>query len=431
MTPAARIKASIDLLDAFGESRVPMDTRVGDYMRTRRYIGSKDRAAIAERTYALVRATARLGWWLDQLKSEDTSRNRMIIWLALGEACSAKRIDDLFDGSKYGPEELSADERQMAEKLEGKPLDDAAMPDAVRGECPPEHEERLRAVFGDDFLPEMAAMLTPAPLDLRVNIWRSDKEKVRAVLEADGVETDDTPYSPWGLRARGKPYLAKTKAFNKGWVEIQDEGSQLIALACAAKPGMQVLDYCAGGGGKTLALAAAMGAKGRIVAMDLEARRLEKARLRLKKAGVSDCIELRPLEDEKNRKWLRRQKETFDIVLTDVPCSGTGTWRRNPDLRWRTYGPSMEELVTTQAEILDKVAKSVKPGGRLVYATCSLMCEENEDQIARFLRDNPEFEIAALPAGVPSDPKTGFMRLTPHRHNTDGFFAAVLRKKDS
>jgi 16S rRNA (cytosine967-C5)-methyltransferase len=197
---------------------------------------------------------------------------------------------------------------------------------------------------------------------------------------------------------------------NKGWVEIQDEGSQLIAYVCGVKPGMQVLDYCAGGGGKTLALAAAMQRKGRIVAMDTDARRLEKGKLRFKKAGISDIIEVRPLSDDRHRKWLKRQKGTFDIVLLDVPCSGSGTWRRNPDARWRSYGPSVEELLPVQAEILDKTVAVVKEGGRLVYATCSLLPEENEKQVEAFLVRHPEFEVEPLPVILsarersPSDP---------------------------
>ncbi|MCB1557079.1 MAG: RsmB/NOP family class I SAM-dependent RNA methyltransferase [Alphaproteobacteria bacterium] len=434
MTPAARIKACIDLLEKIAVSRIPMDGTIGDYMRVRRYIGSKDRSAIAERTYEIVRHTARLGWWLKKTGAEDTPRNRVLAWLAMGECCAPKRLKDLFDGSKYGPDKLSDEERAYVEKWEGDVLNHSAMPESVRAECPLLYEDKLRSYFGPDFVPEMEAMLHPAPLDLRVNIWRATRDKARAYLSADGVETDETIFSPWGLRARGKAYLSKTKAFAKGWIEIQDEGSQLIALACDVQPGMQVLDYCAGAGGKTLALAASMGNKGRIVAMDLEPRRLEKSRARLKKAGLADCVEIRPLSDEKNRKWLRRQKESFDLVLTDVPCSGTGTWRRNPDMRWRTYGPPLEELVDIQADILEKVAKTVKPGGRLVYATCSLLPDENERQIESFLAGHPEFSLFPLPdslravcAGEKNEP-VPFMRLTPYRHGTDGFFAAVLTR---
>lgn len=423
MTPAARIKATLELLEKITVSRIPMDGVVGDYMRYRRYIGSKDRANIAERTYNMMRAYARISWWLEKTGNEDTPRNRMIIWLALGERWD---LEKWFDGSKYGPEKLSDQEKKFADYLlKDKTLDDPDMPDAVRAECPPQYEEQLRSYFGDDFFIEMAAMIPGATLDLRVNTARADIEKVKNYLEAAGVETDPTPYSAVGLRARGKAYLAKTKAFAKGWVEIQDEGSQLIAQICDVQPGMQVLDYCAGAGGKTLALAAAMQNKGRIVAADLEPRRLEKARPRFKKAGVHDIIEVRALSDDKTRKWLKRQKETFDIVLTDVPCTGTGTWRRNPDMRWRTYGPSLEELVEIQAEILDKVVKTVKPGGKLVYATCSLLSDENEKQIEAFLGRHDGFELIEHDLPYAKGP---YMRLTPHRHNTDGFFAAVLKK---
>ncbi|MEC7028245.1 MAG: RsmB/NOP family class I SAM-dependent RNA methyltransferase, partial [Pseudomonadota bacterium] len=262
-----------------------------------------------------------------------------------------------------------------------------------------------------------------------VNTWSSDVEKAQESLHKSGIRTDKCEYAVNGLRVKGKAYLAKTKAFLKGWVEIQDEGSQLIGQACDAQPGMQVLDYCAGAGGKTLCLASAMQNKGRIVAMDLDESRLSKAKPRLKKAGVHDIVELRALSEDRGKKWLKRQKGTFDIVLTDVPCTGTGTWRRNPDMRWRNYGPSLEELVVVQADILDRVTKAVKPGGKLVYATCSLLPDENEKQIEAFLARNDEFEQIPVPEGIPSE--NGFMRLTPHRHNTDGFFAAVLRKKEA
>ncbi|MCC7304700.1 MAG: RsmB/NOP family class I SAM-dependent RNA methyltransferase [Alphaproteobacteria bacterium] len=441
MKPSARIQACIDILEAVHRSRIPMDGTVGDYMRGRRYIGSKDRAAIVEKVYSIVRHFARLGWHLARTGASDTPRNFVIAYLALYEDMWEQRIADLFDGDKFAPEKLTEDERTLIKNLLSEK--DAIPPETVRVECPPEHEQKLRAYFGKDFAAEMEAMIPPAVLDLRVNTFLIEREKAKASLKKDGVETTDTPYSPWGLRADKKVFLSKTKAFMKGFVDIQDEGSQLIAYVCGAKPGLQVLDYCAGGGGKTLALASAMLRKGRIVAMDTDERRLDKGRERFKKAQVSDIIEVRPLSDEKHRKWLRRQKETFDIVLLDVPCTGTGTWRRNPDLRWRTYGPGLEELVKVQAEILEKTAPFVKKGGKLVYATCSLLPDENEDQVAAFLAKHPEFEAQNI--CVPcesrdhSDPDKDsrfrgkriegkFLRLTPHRHQTDGFFAAVLKK---
>ena len=435
MLPSARITATIELLEKTAVSRVPMDSATGDYMRPRRYIGSKDRAEIAARLYGIARARARLGWWIERLGLADTPRHRTLIWLAVGEGLDAARIDHLFDDSTHGPGTLNDEERALAARLAGQPLDHPEMPETVRIECPPAYETGLRARFGADFADEMAAMIPPATLDLRVNARSADRDKVIGSLKGEGIDAAPTALSPWGLRLADKAFLSRTHALKKGWIEIQDEGSQLIAFICHAQPGMQVLDYCAGSGGKTLALAAAMQNKGRIVAMDLESPRLEKARLRFRRAHVSDIIEVRPLSDEKNRKWLRRQKETFDVTLVDVPCTGTGTWRRNPDMRWRVYGPELDTLRATQADILDRVAKTIKPEtGRLVYATCSLLPAENEEQIDAFLQRHPDFRVLPLaeawPPGATVPEGDGpYMRLSPLRHGTDGFFAAVLVRK--
>ena len=429
MKPSSRIQSTIELLDKITQNtRIPMDSVVGDYMRSRRFIGSKDRNEIAERIYNMARCHARIGWWIEKIGVEDTARNRVITWLALGEnggeGISSGRAKELFDGSQYAPEALDEKELKRFEHLKGRSLAHPDMDEATTVECPPEYEAALREYFGDDFVPEMRAMLASAPLDLRVNTFQLTREEAQSSLKKDEIETAPTQFSPWGLRCKGKAYLAKTKALLKGYVSIQDEGSQLIALMCDAQPGMQVIDYCAGAGGKTLALAAAMKRKGRIVAMDNNASRLEKGRRRYKKSGLADIIEVRCLAEEKQRKWAKRQKEKFDIVLTDVPCTGTGTWRRNPDMRWATYGPSLKELLPVQAEILEKGAKLVKPGGRLVYATCSLLPAENEQQIEKFLAANTDFTLKNAPENLGGT----YMRLTPHRHGTDGFFAAILEK---
>lgn len=438
MNPAARLNAVLEILNKTAASPIPMDGTIGDYMRHRRYIGSKDRADIVERAYAMIRCRARLGWWLAKLNVADTPRHRLIAHMMLNEQCDIRRLTDLFDGSKFGAEPLIETEIEFAKSLEGKDLEAHDMGLAIRVECPPQYESALRGLYGDAFKDEMTAMLTGAPLDLRVNFLATERDLAQASLAADGVETDPTPHSPWGLRARSKAFLSNTKAFTKGHVEIQDEGSQLIAFLCNAKPGGQVLDYCAGAGGKTLAITNAMSIerrpKGRIVAMDIDAGRLEKARPRFRRAHAHDIIEIRPLSDEKARKWLKRQKQTFDVTLIDVPCSGTGTWRRNPDTRWRAYGPSLDDLLAMQADIFDRVAVTVKPGGRLVYATCSLLPQENEDQVETFLKNHPEFDILPIAQAWPGpSPATDigerFMRLSPLRHNTDGFFAAVLVRK--
>lgn len=430
MIISARMLAVLDLLERTQKSPIPMDLTIGDYMRNRRYIGSKDRTDIVERIYGIVRHHARLNWALEQAGvAVPSARIKLLAYLLLVEGKEDPTV--YFDGTKYAPPQVTQDEIDVLHRL---PKNFDAAPSDVLFECPANYSASLHAYFGKDFDVEMEALCHGATLDLRINCVAGDREKMKESLEKDKVETEMTPYSPWGLRAKGKAFLGETKAFRSGHIEIQDEGSQLIALACDAQPGMQVLDYCAGGGGKTLALASAMRVKGRIVAMDLEEARLAKAKTRFKRAKVSDIIETRPLSDEKSRKWLRRQKQSFDVALVDVPCSGTGTWRRNPDTRWRNYGPSVEEIIPVQADILERVAGVVKPGGRLVYATCSLLPEENEQQIEKFLAGHPEYELADLqdvwPEGCKPPCEGKYMRLTPKRHNTDGFFAAVLIRKD-
>lgn len=407
-----------------------MDLVCGDYFRSRKYIGSKDRSKIAESVYSIMRAYARIGWWMEKHSFvERSSRSRTIVWMALqGYA----EMETCFSGNKYAPTRLSNSEKEIVKDLKEKGIDHPCMPEEIVCECPLHYFHSLKNYFGMDFAAELSAMIPAAPLDLRANLQKTDIGKAQAFLEADGIKTFPTRWSPWALRCEGKPFLSRTKAFSRGWVEIQDEGSQLIALSVNPSPGIQVLDYCAGAGGKTLAIASSMAGKGRIVAMDAQGSRLNKGRQRFRKAGVADIIEVRPLSENKNRKWLRRQKGTFDAVLVDVPCSGTGTWRRNPDMRWKTYGPSLEELLNIQAEILDKVAHTVKSGGRLVYATCSLLEEENEKQVGEFLQRHPDFKVLppakAWPDGSPVPCEGDYMRLTPLRHETDGFFAAILTR---
>lgn len=434
MRDGARIETSLEILERMSNSKIPMDNTIRDYLHHKRYIGSKDRKAIVELVYNVVRATARLGWWLDKVKMADTPRARVIAFLLL-DGMSAHNVNIRFTGEKYQPEVLSDDEQKILEALEGQSLSQDDMSAAVRAECPEWATEKLEALYGDDFEAQLVAMLDAAPLDLRVNTIKIDIDHAQDSLAKDGVETVRTPYSPHGLRTVGKPYMSATKAFHKGFVEIQDEGSQLISYICDVKPGMRVLDYCAGGGGKTLGLAAAMEGKGIIFATDNDSRRLEKGRRRYKKAGVHN-VEVRSLEDEKNRKWFRRQKGAMDVILVDAPCSSSGTWRRNPDLRWNWYGPTLEEIKVLQAEILEKVSDKVKIGGKLVYATCSLFKEENEEQVELFLEKHPEYTLLSVsdlwPEGYGECPMSGdFLRLTPKDHKTDGFFTAVMQRNES
>lgn len=433
MTPAARLQAVIDLLTEIEATPRPADAVMSAYFRARRYIGSKDRNAVAENAYAILRRHARLSWWLERAGSPATPRARVIANAIVGEGRRAADVGPLFSGGKFAPEAWGEAEAAMARTLDTHTLEHPAMPDTVRGECPDWAEAPLRAALGDRFAVEMQALLEPAPLDLRINPLKTDREAAARALATAQIQAEPTRLSPLGLRVKGRPPLAAVDAFKKGLVEIQDEGSQLVALAVAPKPGMQVVDFCAGAGGKTLAIAALMNNKGRVVACDVLEGRLKRAAERFRRAGLHN-IEPHPLTSERDP-WVKRHKRKFDRVLVDAPCSGTGTWRRNPDSRWRPLGPGLAELVPLQANILDSAARLVRPGGRLIYATCSLLPEENERQIDGFLATHPEFTVVPAAtvweeAGWGHAPVEGpYLRLTPGRHNTDGFFAAVLERR--
>ncbi len=304
------------------------------------------------------------------------------------------------------------------------------MPDAVRLEIPDWLLPRLTARFGPGLPTEMAALAQPAALDMRVNLLKGDRDQAKAALAAEGWEAEPTKLSPWGLRIDGRRPVTSGPAFQSGLVEIQDEGSQLVAAMVGAAPGMRVVDWCAGAGGKTLALAGAMENRGQIVACDVSAARLDGAVRRLRRAGVHN-VERHLVEP--GDKWLKRRAGTFDRVLVDAPCTGTGTWRRNPDARLRLRETDLAELLPKQASILDTAQSLVRKGGRLVYATCSLLEEENEAQVTSFLLRHADFAVVPLARAWPLDqppPNSGdFLSLTPARHGTDGFFAAVLERQ--
>ena len=315
--------------------------------------------------------------------------------------------------------------RRCLEKLAGHSFEHPGMPDAVRYEVPDWILPRLAAAFGPGLPAEMAALSEPAPLDLRVNILKTDRTQAVAALAREQLVAAPTRFSPWGLRLAGRQSVTQGAAFRDGLVEIQDEGSQLIALTVDAQPGMRVLDYCAGAGGKTLAIAMTMGNKGQIAACDVSAPRLEAAGKRLRRAGVHNAEThlLAPGD-----KWTKRQAGKFDRVLVDAPCTGTGTWRRNPDARGRLRESDLAELMAKQAAILDEAQKTLKPGGRLIYATCSLLNDENEAQMEALLARNPTLQAVPVGAPLPDALHGRWLRLTPNRHGTDGFFAAVLEK---
>ena len=426
MTPAARIAASIELLTEIADKpRRPADASANDFFRARRFIGSGDRRAVSDRAWRVLRGYRRLAWWLDRTGVAPTPRMLVAGSLML-EGWTAAGVAQSFSGGQYGPAPLLQPEAAAVRALEGHTWLHPDMPGAVRLEVPDWILPALETRFGPDLDPEMIATLDPAPLDLRVNLLRGTRDEAQAALLAEGIEATPTPYSPWGLRIDGRRAVTSGPAFQAGLVEIQDEGSQLLAALVGAGPEMRVVDWCAGAGGKTLALAMTMQNRGHLVACDVSAPRLEGAVRRLRRAGVMNSERHLVTPGDK---WAKRRAGTFDRVLVDAPCTGTGTWRRNPDARLRLRQLDLEELVPKQAMILDAAARLVKPGGRLVYATCSLLPDENGRQVAAFLARTPGFTLVPAAGLSPAPPTGDFLALTPLQHGTDGFFGAVLERR--
>jgi 16S rRNA (cytosine967-C5)-methyltransferase len=436
MTPGARIEAAIGLLEQIEQGGAPADDIVAGYFRRHRFAGSGDRGAISEHIYAVLRRRAALDWWIERQGPglPHDARRRMLAALALVEDWTPAAIDGACDGDRFRPQPLSLEERHLVEALARQKQESRDMPPEVRGNYPAWLTPHLEEALGRALAREMAALNEGAALDLRVNRLKArEREAVRAALGREGVEAARTRLSPLGLRVFARIPLATLEVFRDGLVEVQDEGSQIAALLADARPGMRVVDFCAGAGGKTLALAASMGNRGHLVACDVSAPRLERATQRLRRAGAS-IVQRVPLSSARD-KWVKRHARGFDRVFVDAPCTGTGTWRRNPDAKWRLKPEDLTELTALQAEILDSAERLVKPGGRLVYATCSLLGEENEAQIERFLAHHPDYALLPIAAvwaevigGEP--PESGDMlRLSPARHGTDGFFVAVLERK--
>ncbi len=433
MTPEGRLAAVVELLEEIARQERPADLVAGAFLRARRYIGAKDRRAIADRLWGILRRRARIDWILAQCRVDPSPRRRLLADLMLADRLTPEAVAPLCTGGARALEPLSPQDWALLQQLSGRDLFHHDMPAWVRGEYPEWIEPRLSAVFGERLAAEMGALRDEAPVDLRVNSLKGDRQTARAALSAEGFESQLTPFSPWGLRLPARLALTAQGVFRDGLVEVQDEGSQLLALLTDARAGHAVVDFCAGAGGKTLALAACMQNKGRLIACDVNQRRAEQATLRLRRAGVHN-VTRRLLESESD-KWVKRHGDSFDRVLVDAPCSGTGTWRRNPDAKWRLSAEGIAHLVALQGKILASASRLVRPGGRLVYATCSLLAEEDERQVEAFLAGHEDFRL--LPVGevwaatVGGDcPVAGpYLRLSPARHNTDGFFAAILERQ--
>ena len=391
MTPAARVQTAIELLDSIIQSArakgAPADRILADWFRGHRFAGSKDRRAIRELVFAAIRACGPV---------PESGRAAM---LRLAEVDPT--ILPLFDGSNYGPEPIGEGERA-----------------AAGGTAPEWLEQRLAAsgIEGD----EARALLDRAPLDLRVNTLKADRATIE--LPAENHPTS----APHGLRLEPGTPVEQWSAFRDGLIEVQDTGSQIACLAVGAQPGETVIDLCAGAGGKTLALAAALDNLGRIVASDTDRGRLSRLAPRAERAGATR-IETVLLNPKQEREALAAFAGQADAVLIDAPCSGTGTWRRNPEARWRLDEAELSRLVTIQSELLEIASELVRPGGRLIYVTCSLLDEEGSGQFDAFLARHGKFASTRpdLPLGQPRGAGT---RLTPYRDGTDGFFIACAER---
>jgi 16S rRNA (cytosine967-C5)-methyltransferase len=432
LTPGAQVAAAIDILAAIDTEYRPADDVAAEYFRRRRYIGSKDRAQIAGHVYAVLRHRAALDWWIARCGVGTETRARILASLVLVEEWRPHTILACCDGDRFRPARLSHAEERFIRDLATRTLRHPEMPQAVANNLPNWLEPYFDRVFGKALEREMAALNASAPIDLRVNLLKTDREEARRALAAEGVAAKSTPLSPVGLRLRERIPLGNLAAFNQGLIEVQDESSQIAALLADARPGMRVVDFCAGAGGKTLALASAMANRGKLVACEVSQRRLDRAARRLRRAGVTN-VERRALSGERD-KWVKHHKAGFDRVFADVPCLGTGTWRRNPDAKWRMRPEDLAELLERQQTILRSAARLVRPGGRLIYATCSLLREEDEAQAEAFLAAMPDFSLLPVAQvwketiGGASPGGGDYLRLTPARHGTDGFFVAIFER---
>ena len=434
MTPAARIAAVIEILSEAPEG-VPAGSALRRGLQQRRYAGSSDRQAISALFWTVHRAAARLAWHLDAQGHEITPRALVIVALRLADNLDAATLTTRFGADdRHGAPALSEAEQSLLSALDGRALDDPAMPAATRLEWPEDLLVDVRESLGEAAEGELAAMRGEAGTDIRINPLRlDDRRRLRDRLAGRGLKCHPTRLSPLGIRMERRVRVEDSPEFRDGLFEIQDEASQIAALLCDARPGMQVADICAGAAGKSLVMAAAMQNRGRIVALDSDPVRLERGGARIRRAGIHNIERVTVPAG-----WgTKRYRAKFDRVVIDAPCSGSGTWRRAVDARWRCDADNLANLHQMQAGLLDRGRAMVAPGGRIIYITCSLLRSEGEAQIERLLGDAPELEIADIAAiwqdvmdadTCPPAPG-GMLRLLPGRDGTDGFFLTVLQAK--
>jgi 16S rRNA (cytosine967-C5)-methyltransferase len=438
MTPGARIQAAVELLGSIlaswqSEKRIPADKLIENYFRSRRFIGSKDRAYVGELVYWVLRHKAALEWWLaEKLKGDVHARAIVLTALMLRKECDLPMLAAHTQDSAHALPSLTVPEKARCEQVYGQMIEQPDMPDPVRSNYPQWMDAMLRESFGARFEEAMRALNTQAATDLRVNTLKTTREELLEGLRSEAFDVSPTPLSPVGIRLAKRAPIFTSQFFKAGHFEVQDEGSQMVALLVDAKAGDKVVDFCAGAGGKTLAIAAMMKNKGRILAWDNSEKRLSQIKERLKRAGV-DNVQIHAIENEHDQ-FIKRHKASCDRVLVDAPCSGTGTWRRNPDIKWRFNEKDLQEVLAVQQSILQSAARLVKPGGRLIYATCSILQSENERQVEEFLKNVNNFRVVCARKLWDKNSFDGdadaasYLSVTPHQDGVDGFFAAVLER---
>lgn len=434
MRPSARVKAAIDVMDDVVKRHRPASAALADWGKSNRYAGSGDRSAIGNLVFDALRKRASAA----HAAGSDKPRGLVIGALMRAGGLGVEAIAALCDGGQHGPAPLADKERLALATAHERP-----MSDTERADVPAFALAQLQKVFGDRAVDEAAALSNRAPVDLRTNTLKTDRKQLLAALAK--YDASATPISQLGVRlappqdGKRQANVEADVAHGKGWFEVQDEGSQIAAALTGVTAGETVLDLCAGAGGKTLALAAAMQNKGQIYAYDDDKTRLRPIFERLTRAGVSN-VEVISAGDTSTLKSLGA---TFDCVLIDAPCTGSGTWRRKPDAKWRLKSESIAKRQAEQRAVLATGALHVKPGGRLAYVTCSLFPGENTEQVAAFLAANPAFGLVptatawvaasagALGKSVPpsADGRADMLALTPLQHGTDGFFVAVMQRR--
>jgi 16S rRNA (cytosine967-C5)-methyltransferase len=411
-----QLEAIVNALTLVLPARAPADQLLRQFFRDHKNLGSRDRALVADTVYAALRRR-RL---LEAITPRATPREIALATLVKLQGIGIGQIESVLRG----------DEKQWLAALKARDLDEE--PFEVRADLPDWVIARLRKTMDDDALLALARGLQqPAPLDLRVNPLKAPRDAVLDRLDYDGIAAKPARHSPLGVRLADKPALNRHPMFLDGAVEVQDEGSQILGMLVEPRRGEMVVDFCAGAGGKTLQMGAAMHSQGRLYAFDVSDARLEHLGPRLKRSGLSNVFPQR-IANENDAK-VKRLRGKIDRVLVDAPCTGLGTLRRNPDLKWRQSEAGLAELNVKQRAILESAASLVKPGGRLVYGTCSLLREENEDIVKGFLGAHPDFQLVPVSEvlkrlGLKISGSETFLHLYPHVHETDGFFAAVMER---